>query len=113
MPTVAIDWPDGEQPRRAAVNSLGLGGTNAFAILEEAPGVAAPYAPALPVHVLALSAHSKAALAETVDRWRDHLATLAPEETTAACYTAAAGRAAQQIPYLRWRRRMRRGLPAR
>ncbi|MFQ5565793.1 MAG: type I polyketide synthase, partial [Paracoccaceae bacterium] len=96
VPTEAVDWPAGDRPRRAAVNSLGLGGTNAFAILEQAPDVAAASASALPVHVLALSAHSKAVLAETVDRWRDHLATLAPEETPAACYTAAAGRAAQK-----------------
>ena len=31
------DWPQGANPRRAAVNSLGVGGTNAHVILEEAP----------------------------------------------------------------------------
>ena len=30
-------WERGSEPRRAAVNSLGVGGTNAFVILEEAP----------------------------------------------------------------------------
>ncbi|MFL0800289.1 MAG: SDR family NAD(P)-dependent oxidoreductase [Agarilytica sp.] len=31
------EWKEGEEPRRAAVNSLGVGGTNAFVILEEPP----------------------------------------------------------------------------
>ncbi|WP_264319340.1 type I polyketide synthase [Rhizobium terrae] len=32
-----IKWPDAPGPRRAAVNSLGVGGTNAHAIIEQAP----------------------------------------------------------------------------
>ena len=35
-------WAAGATPRRAAVNSLGIGGTNAFVILEEAPAIAPP-----------------------------------------------------------------------
>jgi len=35
--TQCRDWPAGDHPRRAAVNSLGLGGTNAFVVLEQPP----------------------------------------------------------------------------
>ena len=34
-------WPRGAEPRRAAVNSLGVGGTNAHVVLEEPPAAAA------------------------------------------------------------------------
>ena len=39
--TKLSDFPAGDTPRRAAVNSLGIGGTNSFAVLEEAPPIEA------------------------------------------------------------------------
>src|SRR5690606_13338563 len=38
---VLTPWPHTEGPRRAAVNSLGVGGTNAHAVIEQAPATAA------------------------------------------------------------------------
>ena len=57
-----IDWPESAAPRRAAVNALGVGGTNAHMILEEAPERAASQDSDWPFQPLVISAHSKVAL---------------------------------------------------
>ncbi|MFE3792631.1 beta-ketoacyl synthase N-terminal-like domain-containing protein [Streptomyces goshikiensis] len=46
--TAAEPWERGPGPRRAGVNAFGFGGINAHAVLEEAPGRAAPAAPFVP-----------------------------------------------------------------
>ncbi|MEX3315954.1 SDR family NAD(P)-dependent oxidoreductase [Sulfitobacter sp. PS-8MA] len=56
------DWPAQDRPRRAGVNALGVGGTNAHMILEEAPARAAFEESDFPFHVLCISGRSKAAL---------------------------------------------------
>ncbi|SFE45209.1 Acyl transferase domain-containing protein [Sulfitobacter brevis] len=56
------DWPAGDTPRRAAINALGVGGTNAHAILEEAPARAPSDESDWPFHVLCISGRTKAAL---------------------------------------------------
>jgi acyl transferase domain-containing protein/surfactin synthase thioesterase subunit len=84
------DWPAGDRPRFAAVNSLGLGGTNAFVVLEEAPAsTAAAEQPGLAL--FALSARSDAALQASIER---HLAWLAGEAAPLSdiCFTSTSGR---------------------
>lgn len=57
----ARPWPRGEAPRRAGVNSLGIGGTNAHVVLEEAPPLPAG-SPGRPYQLLPLSARTGTAL---------------------------------------------------
>ncbi|WP_199258312.1 type I polyketide synthase [Paracoccus binzhouensis] len=55
------DWPV-PGPRRAGVNSLGVGGTNAHVILQEPPAAEASGESDWPFHIVAISGRSKAAL---------------------------------------------------
>ncbi|GAB1338666.1 hypothetical protein ACE1SV_52560 [Streptomyces sp. E-15] len=76
--TEARPWPDTGRPRRAAVSSFGVSGTNAHVIIEEAPEPQAdttdPAPRQTPVAVpLALSARSAAALRGQAARLHDHL----------------------------------------
>ncbi|MFE2618463.1 type I polyketide synthase, partial [Micromonospora chalcea] len=75
--TEARDWPAAGRPRRAAISSFGVSGTNAHVIIEQPPAEAEPtrgeHAPtpaagSLPTPVL-LSARSEAAVAAQADRW--------------------------------------------
>ncbi|MGB5215185.1 MAG: type I polyketide synthase, partial [Anderseniella sp.] len=64
------DFPLADTPRRAGLNSLGIGGTNAFAILEEAPPVIVTEnrSPDLSLHLITLSAKSADALVARVEQ---------------------------------------------
>lgn len=67
----AVAWPRGAQPRRAGVNSLGIGGTNAHVVLEEAPErVRTPDADH---QLLPVSARSADAVAQAGARLAAHL----------------------------------------
>jgi len=65
-------WPRGAAPRRAGVSSFGVGGTNAHAVLEEAP-LRAPSSPARGPQRLQLSARSAPALEVMTARLAAHL----------------------------------------
>ncbi|WP_326954598.1 SDR family NAD(P)-dependent oxidoreductase [Amycolatopsis sp. NBC_01286] len=70
-------WPETGEPRRAAVSSFGMSGTNAHAIIEQAPEPEtseehqAPVGGTLP---LLLSGCTEAALTRQAEALRDHLA---------------------------------------
>jgi phthiocerol/phenolphthiocerol synthesis type-I polyketide synthase E len=66
------EWPETDFPRRAGINSLGLGGTNAHVVIEQATLTDAP-ADATGPHLLPLSARTEEALADSAARLADHL----------------------------------------
>ncbi|MFI9155869.1 type I polyketide synthase [Streptomyces sp. NPDC053367] len=76
--TEARDWPDTGRPRRAGVSSFGISGTNAHAILEQAPDQPEPsdeQAGPAPRAVLPwmLTARTKDALTQRARQLHDHL----------------------------------------
>jgi len=71
--TQAREWPSpGDSPRRAAVNSLGVGGTNAHLILEEAPERLAS-SDSRPWQLLVMSGRSENSLEEICERLAERL----------------------------------------
>ncbi len=88
-------WPAEAGPRRAGVTSLGMGGTNAHVVLEEAP------APPLtsgsrPHQLLLLSAKSAAALDHATARLADHLRQGTGLDLPDVAFTLTSGRKAFQ-----------------
>ncbi|WP_436762330.1 type I polyketide synthase [Streptosporangium sp. V21-05] len=71
----ATPWPKGPTPRRAGVNSLGIGGTNAHVVVEEWPDPAlpGPSGPSGGPQLLVLSARTGGALAQMATRLGEHL----------------------------------------
>ncbi len=67
-------WPaPAAHPRRAAVNSLGVGGTNAHIVLQEPPGLPDAEPPTRAVQLLTLSARTRSSLDAQSRRLADHL----------------------------------------
>ncbi|MEJ0079196.1 MAG: SDR family NAD(P)-dependent oxidoreductase [Alphaproteobacteria bacterium] len=88
------DFPRADMPRRAGLNSLGIGGTNAFAVLEEAPPpvpVVSRSADAHP-HLVTLSAKSAEALVARVQQLLDWLCDHPDAPIGDLCYTTNVSR---------------------
>ena len=88
------DWRSDGAPRRAGVTSLGVGGTNAHVVLEEAPEPPRSE-PADGPQLLVLSARTPAALGHACANLADHLeGTTPPENLADVAWTLAIGRKA-------------------
>ncbi|MFD4263324.1 ketoacyl-synthetase C-terminal extension domain-containing protein, partial [Streptomyces sp. NPDC058534] len=68
LATRSQDWPDSGRPRRAAVSSFGISGTNAHVILEQAPPDPDPPRHPVPAVPWVLSAKTPEALAAQATR---------------------------------------------
>jgi acyl transferase domain-containing protein/surfactin synthase thioesterase subunit len=88
--TECRDWPAGDRPRLAAVNSLGLGGTNAFVVLEGPPATTAQKGEPEAL-LFTLSARTSTALRGSIER---HFEWLARDRESLAdiCFTSTVGR---------------------
>ncbi len=88
-----LPWPARGGKRQAGVSSFGFGGTNAHVVLQEAT---LPQAVAAkverPIHVLALSAKSEAALPELAKKYAARLSEAPSVPLADLCFTAGTGR---------------------
>jgi acyl transferase domain-containing protein/surfactin synthase thioesterase subunit/acyl carrier protein len=90
---ICREWLGGDKPRLAAVNSLGLGGTNAFAVLEEAlTPDAADRSDEPPLHLYTLSAKTENTLRASIERHLAHLDAAPDAEIADICFTSTSGR---------------------
>ncbi len=100
IPTELQQWPAQAQPRLAGVSAFGFGGTNAHAILEEAPTQVRSQKSKVKsegfsdrsYHLLTLSAKCETALQELASRYQYHLKTDSHQAIADICYTANTGR---------------------
>lgn len=90
--TRPLAWQPGPTPRRAAVSSFGIGGTNAHVVLEEAPPLPPRPTPDAGPRLLAVSARSDRALRDLAGRLADALARPDAPDLADAEYTLRVGR---------------------
>ncbi|MBT2744886.1 SDR family NAD(P)-dependent oxidoreductase [Lysobacter sp. ISL-42] len=92
--TDSIQWPQADTPRRAAINCLGIGGTNVFMVLEEPPPRPAPPRAAEMPRIVVLSAKTEAALWRKVADLAAWLEAGTGEHLDDIAFTLATGRSA-------------------
>nr|BAW35636.1 modular polyketide synthase [Streptomyces blastmyceticus] len=95
--TEARPWPETGAPRRAAVSSFGISGTNAHTVLEQAPEpepADAPEEPAAALPLWTLSAKNRPALRDQAANLLAHLAAHPEQSLTDLGHSLATGRAA-------------------
>ncbi|MCV7152024.1 type I polyketide synthase [Mycolicibacterium pyrenivorans] len=74
VPTKAGEWPESEHPRRGAVSSFGMGGTNAHIVVEQGPEYAPTAVDSAPaVTTLVVSGKTPARLAAAATALADYL----------------------------------------
>lgn len=86
-------WPSAASPRMAGVSSFGFGGTNVHVIVAEGVETAVEPSPVdRPVHLLALSARTDAALKRLAQRYTDWFAEHPEASLPDVCFSANTGR---------------------
>jgi acyl transferase domain-containing protein/glutamate-1-semialdehyde aminotransferase len=89
--TAPLDWAAGSTPRRAGVSSLGVGGTNAHVVLEEAPPLQ-PSTMGKGAELLVVSARTATALESATDHLRQYLEQHPTVPLADVAYTLQVGR---------------------
>ncbi|NBE96641.1 type I polyketide synthase [Nonomuraea sp. KC401] len=87
-----VPWESGGRPRIAVTNAIAFGGTNAHAVVAEAPA-APPTTPGRPDHLLVLSARTGPALQNVARRLADHLEQCPDADLADVAWTLQMGRA--------------------
>jgi non-ribosomal peptide synthase protein (TIGR01720 family) len=84
-------WKAGKTPRRAGVSSLGMGGTNAYVVLEEAPTLSTS-SNSRPQHLLVISAKTRSSLETTTQNLAQYLEKHPELNLADVAYTLQVGR---------------------
>ncbi len=86
------DWKTDNYPRRAGVNSLGIGGTNAHLILEEFTVEKETNKQQLTGYLLTLSAKTEPALRELIVKYQNFVGAIRESPLRDICFTSNIGR---------------------